>query len=434
MKETPSHPTPFLVSSEGSGRATAYSEQPKIITANGKTYIAWLDAGSEGFRVRVRTLDQTTGKWSATVTVGEAQDNHGGPGLTIDSQGHLHIIFYPHHEQFRHRRSTRPHDVSAWEPEIRFGQALSFPTVVCTPDDTLILTARRGDPDNDPQVNPFTQELWEKPADGEWRYLNTLIASRVVEYAQFATALAWGPDHRTLHLNCRIYERLSSKENTALTTVGYLVSPDAGKTWTKSDGTPVTLPVTGDNIDVIAKGELDNGINLSSGPLAVDPSGKPWIVYTSDRGETSSLILASPNGHAKWNQRDLTPYLPKDWRNHRCILGMGGGITFSRSGHASIITALVKLSDGESSNNLAKEWGHSNTEIVRLWSEDGMETFQSEIITPDSTRAHWLPNIERTTGHNQVPDIPGIIFTKGEAGSGLHDLALGNEVWWHPQK
>jgi hypothetical protein len=437
VKETSSHLTPFLVSTQGSGRATAYSEQPKIISANGKTHVAWLDAGSEGFRVRVRTLDQATGEWSSTITVGEAQDNHGGPGLTIDSQGHLHIIFYPHHEQFRHRRSTRPHDISEWEPEIRFGEALSFPTVVCTPDDKLILTARRGaerqEPDSDLHVAPFTQELWEKPVAGDWRYMSTLIVSRVVDYAQFATALAWGPDHRTLHLNCRIYERLSSKENTALTTIGYLVSPDAGKTWTKSDGTPVTLPVTGDNIEAIAKGDPDNGINLCSGPLSVDPFGTPYLIYNSDHGETSPLILASLDSHAGWNRRDLTPYLPKAWRNHRCILGMGGGITFSDSGQSSIIAALVKLPNEESSYVLAKEWGHGNTEIVRLWSEDGMQSFQSEIITPNATRAHWLPNIERSTAHHQVPDIPGIIFTKGEAGGGLHDLALGNEVWWHPK-
>ena len=85
---------PFLLSSEGSGRATAYLESPKIISFEGKTHVAWLDSPTEGFRIRIRTLDQKTGVWSKTYTVGVAQDNHGGPALTIDGEGYLHIVYY----------------------------------------------------------------------------------------------------------------------------------------------------------------------------------------------------------------------------------------------------------------------------------------------------------------------------------------------------
>src|SRR3954471_14400715 len=88
----------FLLSSSGSGRATGYAEASKIVTLGDRTHVAWLDATREGFRVRIRTLDQKTGTWSATATVGEAQDNHGGPGLTADSKGFLHLIYGPHHE------------------------------------------------------------------------------------------------------------------------------------------------------------------------------------------------------------------------------------------------------------------------------------------------------------------------------------------------
>lgn len=69
----------FLLSSEGSGRATAYVESPKIITFDGKTRATWLDTPEEGFRIRIRSLDHTTGEWSQAWTIGEAKDNHGGP-------------------------------------------------------------------------------------------------------------------------------------------------------------------------------------------------------------------------------------------------------------------------------------------------------------------------------------------------------------------
>ena len=92
--------TPFLLSSSGSGRATAYIESNKIISHQGKTHVTWLDTPNEGFRIKARTLDQASGAWSEEVTVGEAIDNHGGPALTIDREGYLHIVYFSHHHPF----------------------------------------------------------------------------------------------------------------------------------------------------------------------------------------------------------------------------------------------------------------------------------------------------------------------------------------------
>ena len=114
-----------LLSENGCGRATAYSDANKIITLEDKTHVSWLDSIAEGFRVRVRTLDRKTNQWSPTYTVGEAYDNHGGPALTVDSLGYLHIVYYPHHHPFRYRRSVRPNDVSEWGDEIQFAMYLS---------------------------------------------------------------------------------------------------------------------------------------------------------------------------------------------------------------------------------------------------------------------------------------------------------------------
>ena len=110
-KETGSN-QPFLLSERGCGRASAYSEANKIVTSGDRTHVAWLDSPPEGFRVRVRTLNRWTGDWSPTATVGEAYDNHGGPALTIDSSGFLHIVYYPHHHAMRYRKSKRPNDAS----------------------------------------------------------------------------------------------------------------------------------------------------------------------------------------------------------------------------------------------------------------------------------------------------------------------------------
>ena len=93
--------------------------------------------------MRVRTLDRRTGDWSPTATVGEAYDNHGGPALTIDSSGFLHIVYYPHHHAMRYRKSKRPNDASEWGEEVLIGEGLTYPTFVCGQDDTLYLSGRR---------------------------------------------------------------------------------------------------------------------------------------------------------------------------------------------------------------------------------------------------------------------------------------------------
>lgn len=108
----------FLFSLEGSGRATANLESPKIVSFEGKTHVAWLDSPKEGFRIRIRTMDQSSGDGSEKWTIGEAQENHGGPALTIDEEGYLHILFYSHHHPFRYRRSVRPNDASEWLPAL----------------------------------------------------------------------------------------------------------------------------------------------------------------------------------------------------------------------------------------------------------------------------------------------------------------------------
>ncbi len=427
---------PVVLSTVGSGRATAYSEQAKIITVGDRTHVAWLDGEAEGFRVRIRTLDRTTGEWSPATTVGEAMDNHGGPGLTVDSQGYLHIVYYPHHDVFRYRRSLRPNDASAWGPEEQFGEGLSFPTMLCAPDDTLILTARRGfhDAQRVPQEHlAVEQELWKKPPGGEWRKVSTLLRSREAGYSQFAVGMAWGPDHRTIHLNTRLYEGHPPKTAYPRHTIGYLVSHDAGETWAKADGTPVTLPAMADTVDVVAPDEGPDGPKFQSGPLSVDAQGVPHLVYTSIQAGITRLFLATPAASGGWTRRELTSSLPAAWHGCAITLNMGGGISFSDSGRVTIVAVVSKLTP-EEARDPAKEWGHPTTEVVRLWSDDGLLTLQSEILQPeDATRAHWLANLERATGHNRVPDEPGIIYTAGDRGAHVGALELANEVRWQPK-
>ena len=398
-----------LLSEHGCGRATAYADANKIITLQDKTHVAWLDSIAEGFRVRTRTLDRKTNQWSPTYTVGEAYDNHGGPALTVDSLGYLHIVYYPHHHPFRYRRSVRPNDASEWGDEIQLGERCTYPTMVCGSDDTLYLTGRenRGD-------QPWYVNLYIKPPNAPWGEPIPLFQDDKGGYVRFQQALLWGQDHRTLHLTLWIFD-----ENRAYT-VGYLRSPDSGRTWERADGAPVLLPATRETVTLIDTKHRD----LRFGSIAVDGESTPYVLYST----CPSFALPSQawvvwlDGAGKWCRRSLTDELPKEWKGWS--LAMDGAIHIAPDGRIFIVLALMKPETVSEGN-----WGHKSAEIVGMQASDIRGKFSVGLLSkPDMTVPHWLPNLERPTGHNRV-DVPGVMYTAGVAGEGCDDI-LSNAVYW----
>jgi hypothetical protein len=405
----------FVLSTEGSGRATAYIESPKIISFQGKTHVTWLDTPAEGFRIRIRTLDQTTGEWTPATTLGEATDNHGGPALTIDEQGFLHVLYYSHHHPFRYRRSLRPNDASAWTDYEEFGRDLTYPSLVCAEDGTLIMLARRSFEDK-----PWDLEMWTKAPGQTWARKQAVLSARYGVYSQYGASLAWGADHQTLHLGFRIYELPDYETNQSEGTVGYLKSLDNGDTWQTSDGRPVILPATAATVDIIASGLAIQDRVLHVGSMAVGPKGLPYIPYDVRVQETCQAYLATPLGDGNWNHLNLNQFLPPAFREWE--LYMHGGISFGTSGQPTVVGTILRPLRTE------HEWGHPTTELIRFRSSDGGQTFVADILdspNPDSPR--WMPNIERPTGFNEMPASPSFVYTDGVSGGALHDQ-LSNQV------
>jgi hypothetical protein len=56
------HSEPYLLSKQGSDRATAYDFANKAVTRNGKTHVVWTDAVA---LTRGRTFDHAAGEWGA---------------------------------------------------------------------------------------------------------------------------------------------------------------------------------------------------------------------------------------------------------------------------------------------------------------------------------------------------------------------------------
>ena len=398
-----------LLSQNGCGRATAYGDCNKIITFQDKTHVSWLDSIAEGFRVRARTFDRKTKEWSSTYTVGEAYDNHGGPALTVDSLGYLHMVYYPHHHPFRYRRSVRPNDASEWGDEIEFGERCTYPTMVCGLDNTLYLTGRenRGS-------EPWYVNLYIKPPDAPWQEPITIFQDDKGGYVRYQGALAWGQDHRMLHMTLLIFDEKRSY------TVGYLRSPDSGNTWERADGTPVSLPATRETVTLIDTEHRD----LRFGSVAVDRESSPYILYSTcpSFAIPSQAWIVWLDEAGRWCRRSLSDELPKEWKGWS--LAMDGALHIASDDQIFTVLALMKPETVDEGN-----WGHKSAEIVGLRAPDICGNFSVDLLSkPDMTTPHWLPTLERPTGHNHV-DIPGVMYTVGVTGEGCHDI-LSNEVYW----
>ncbi len=412
---------PFLLSHEGSGRATAYLESGKIITFQGRTHVTWLDTPPEGFRIKIRTLNHASGQWSQTWTIGEAADNHGGPALTVDAAGYLHVVYYSHHNPFRYHRSVRPNDASEWGPMEEFGLHLTYPTLLCAKDGTLILSARHSF-----EKKPWELETWTKRPGMAWTYGGPVLASRALGYSQFGASMAWAPDHERLFLSFRIYELpdydtegLGAK---AVTAVGCITSLDGGKTWAKIDGTPLELPATIDTLDNIVTCRSTEGRIADNGSMAVSPAGVPHLTYDLRTQEAAETYLATPLPAGGWRHLQLNRFLPAALRDHAMI--HHGGVVFNAAGQPIVVSTVQQHNYGEDF------WAHPSMEIVQFTSHDDGRTFTGKLLTePDPAEPHWLPNLEKPTGFNEVTAHPGVIYTAGSSGSGLGDM-LSNKVWW----
>lgn len=405
--------SPRLLSQSGSNRATAYVESSKIIRFGDRAHVSWLEKRGGDFSVCIQTFDTRTGEASPIFTVGEAQDNHGGPALTVDADGFLHILYYPHHSPMRYRRSLKPNDASAWTAAEEFGIDLTYPAVVCSKDGTLIMLARRSF-----EERPWDLELWRKRPGQEWARVGSVLRARYGNYAQFAASLAWGSDHTTLHLATRVYEKgeWDGQEEPA-TTIGYLRSVDGGDSWTRADGRAVALPATAETVDRIAVSRAGEGSVHAIGSMAVSADGRPYVPYSVRRGAASDAYLATLGEKGEWERRHLNPYLKdkySDWD-----LFMYGGVSIGSSGEALVAAVALPLEADDLS------WAEPEMEIAIFRSGDGGESFSAELVgEPNPTTPRWLPNLERATGFNPMPPTPSLIFTEGADGES------GNGVYW----
>ena len=306
-----------------SGTQNAYPGQSHVYSGPMATYSAWhrpmaihnaerattyFVFGNAENSPCISAYDHRTGRFAAPVILDTNPDldAHRNPTLLIDADGFIYVFYGAHGHPTRVARSAEPWKIDAWRrdatiEDLRTSNPQPFQP---TPAETVV-SYRNSPPDS-------VDGTWcvRRSTDGaaSWQPTETIIHFDGCSiYAMSIGAsgpyprkvhIAWSrlgggvpEDAATLHLWARRYN------------VYYACSADGGKTWTRSDGTPYTLPID----EASAEKLYDSGRHgVWLKDIQVGPDGRPLVLFIDSETQTfdAKWKLARP-GEAGWRISDV---------------------------------------------------------------------------------------------------------------------------------
>lgn len=257
---------PIDITDNAINLATHSGGASSIVSRGDKIHVVWGEivdesdeADVDGVPTYAVTYDRAEGELGQPVLLGYAppvNDMHNSPGITIDSEGYLHVVFGAHaRNPFRYTRSEAPNRVDAgWtEPEkvLETGMrylgkgtaergAQTYVGLVCDPDDNLHLAFRQDIENIDGHFENYDRRYRvlshqkRSAADGQWQERATkLVVPPFPGYSVYYHQLSIDRRGRLFlayHYRAghSIYRAdLPGAENHP----AMLMSDDAGRTW-----------------------------------------------------------------------------------------------------------------------------------------------------------------------------------------------------------
>jgi hypothetical protein len=213
-----------------------------------------------------------------TQYTGSTSDAHNAISIGIDGKGYLHVAWDHHNVPLRYARSREPMSIELTDKLPMTGQResrVSYPEFYPLPDGGLICLYRDGaSGSGNLAMNRYdaATSTWSAVhgnlINGEGQR-NAYTQATVDQQGVIHLSWVWreSPDVATNHDLC------------------YARSTDGGKTWTRSDGTVYTVPITAATAEVAVQiPQRSELINQTS--MTTDSKGRPYIAtYWREQGQ-----------------------------------------------------------------------------------------------------------------------------------------------------
>lgn len=358
-----------------------------LLTVGGKQFVAYYDAERQ-MTVAERRLDSET--WTITRLPSQVGwDSHNYLTLVADDEGLLHLAGNMHAVPLIYFRSAAPYDSTTLSRVASMvgnrEQKVTYPVFFRGPDNALLFTYRDGSSGNGDQI----YNVWDAGTHTWRRLLDRELVSGEGERNAYLHGPVHGPDG-LWHL---VWVWRETPDCATNHDPSYARSPDLVH-WTRSDGTPLELPIT------LATGEIVDAIPVGGGVingnvvLGFDAERRPIVSYHKYDANGFLQIFNARLENGAWQRHQAT-----EW-DYRWEFSGGGSIPFEvRVGSVSV------AADG----SLRQSFGHPKAGSG-VWRLDPATLRPVEVLPPADPTP---PELRRVTS-----DYPGMrVQLRGDSGS-----------------
>ena len=363
-----------------------------LLTAPPIQYAAYYDADRQ-MTVAQRQLDQT--EWQTTKLPSHVVwDSHNYVTMALDSEGHLHVSGNMHVNPLIYFRTTRAGDASSLaqietmvSPDVE--KRMTYPRFFRGADAALVFRYRDGASGHgNDHYNVYNAKTrsWHALIDGP------LTDGKGKMNGYFA-APAQGPDG--------LFHMVGVWRDTPDAATNHHPSYARSRDlihWEKADGTPLPLPLTLGNIDVVEDLPPRQGLINGNCRLGFDAAKRPVVTYHRYDADGNSQIYAACPEDGQWQITQVS-----DWEGYRWDFGGGGSIPFD------VRLGGVKLREDD-----VLTLRFSRKEESGTWALDP-ETLKPTGLAPPS-------RVRRARMGKPKPSFPGMqVRLAGDAGTAEDD-------------
>lgn len=272
---------------------TAVFRGSSLATHGDEQYISYYDEDGSVV-VGKRKLGSKDWTLKKTQYKGNINDGHNVISIGVDGKGFLHISFDHHGHPLRYAKSVAPGSLEFGPMTSMVGndeKDVTYPEFHTMPDGNLIFAYRSGASGRGNLVlNSYDTN------SGKWSRLHDILIDG--EGQRNAYWQMYVDPKGIIHLSWVWRETWLVETNHDLC---YARSTDGGKTWTRSDGTSYSLPITLDTAEV-AWEIPQNSELINQTSMTADSKGRPYIAtYWREQDSKVPQYRLVWNDGKKWD-------------------------------------------------------------------------------------------------------------------------------------